>query len=373
MNARRTVTALSLLALAGIPSSLAGPLDPPAGPISSTYKTLTEVEPRIAINAANTPGDANSVFRITQPGSYYLTGNVAGVSGKHGIEIAASHVTIDLGGFTVQGAAGSLNGLSTEGVRDNLTIRNGAVNGWGGAGVELRAGGTGSGSLIENLAASGNTGFGIRANDNARVRGCSAIGNTITGIDASSNAVIESCTAAQNAGAGVSVGSGSTVSHSSARQNNTGFVLADSSTISECSAISNDFSGIYTDLRCAVLDCTSSSNGEHGIVVVTYGTVRGNTCSSNGVTSADGAGISAGGLYSRVEGNVCTGNDWGIRCVNSSNFFTQNTCADNTAANWNMAAGNKCLVVAGVSGGAFVGNSGGVSPGSTDPNANFSY
>ena len=69
----RTVR-LSLLALAvggAIAAlALAGPLNPPAGPVTSTYKTLTEVEPRIAINLTNTPGDANSVFKITQRGSY---------------------------------------------------------------------------------------------------------------------------------------------------------------------------------------------------------------------------------------------------------------------------------------------------------------
>ena len=51
-------------------------LDPPVGPITSTFKTLTEVEPRIAINATNTPGDADSIYIISQPGSYYMTGNI---------------------------------------------------------------------------------------------------------------------------------------------------------------------------------------------------------------------------------------------------------------------------------------------------------
>jgi hypothetical protein len=42
----------------------AGPLSPPAGPIAPTPGP----EPRIAINAVNTPGDANSLYKITQPG-----------------------------------------------------------------------------------------------------------------------------------------------------------------------------------------------------------------------------------------------------------------------------------------------------------------
>lgn len=50
----------------------AGPLTPPIGPVSSTYKSMVEVEPRSIINDANTPGTAAARFRITQSGSYYL-------------------------------------------------------------------------------------------------------------------------------------------------------------------------------------------------------------------------------------------------------------------------------------------------------------
>jgi hypothetical protein len=53
--------------------------------VASTYKTLSEIEPRIALNQANTPGSASKLFRITQPGSYYLTGNAGrrGLPGRH--------------------------------------------------------------------------------------------------------------------------------------------------------------------------------------------------------------------------------------------------------------------------------------------------
>ncbi|MCL4222042.1 MAG: hypothetical protein KJZ65_11815 [Phycisphaerales bacterium] len=70
------VLGISALSLIGLELS-AGPPDPPSGPVASSYKTLAEVEPRIAIKATNTPGDANSVFRITQSGSYYLAGDIA--------------------------------------------------------------------------------------------------------------------------------------------------------------------------------------------------------------------------------------------------------------------------------------------------------
>ncbi|MBK7403312.1 MAG: hypothetical protein IPJ41_01430 [Phycisphaerales bacterium] len=151
--------------LAGAALLFAGPLDPPSGPVSGTYKTLTEVEPRIAISSANTPGDATSLYKITKPGSYYLTGNVTGKSGRYGIYIEADKVTIDLSGFTLSGVAGSLDGIQGyEGIRDT-TIRNGAVSGWARSGIYIGGGAYGyaSGVHIEDVYASDNTYVGISA------------------------------------------------------------------------------------------------------------------------------------------------------------------------------------------------------------------
>ena len=65
-----------------------GPLTPPGAP-TPTMKTLDQIEPRKEVNATNTPGDATNLFIISTGGSYYLGGNITGVSGKHGIQIAA--------------------------------------------------------------------------------------------------------------------------------------------------------------------------------------------------------------------------------------------------------------------------------------------
>jgi hypothetical protein len=97
--------------IAGVAVLNAGPLDPPAGPINGTFRTLAEIEPRTPINSTTCPGDADSLYRITRAGSYYLTGNLTGVSGKSGIEIAVSHVTVDLMGHVLTGVAGSIDGV----------------------------------------------------------------------------------------------------------------------------------------------------------------------------------------------------------------------------------------------------------------------
>jgi hypothetical protein len=133
ISAMFCITAFSITAM----FTHAGPLDPPSGVIAPTYKTLGEVEPRTAINAENTPGNATCLFQITKPGSYYLTGNVLGAAGKDGIAIAASSVTIDLMGFTLEGVGGSLDGINTTAVQSEITIRNGVVMNWGANGVDL--------------------------------------------------------------------------------------------------------------------------------------------------------------------------------------------------------------------------------------------
>src|ERR1051325_5982475 len=72
-----------------------GNLAPPGAP-APTMKSLAQIEPRTPISSLP--------FSITQPGSYYLSGNLTGTTG---ITIAASGVTLDLNGFELVGGAGS--------------------------------------------------------------------------------------------------------------------------------------------------------------------------------------------------------------------------------------------------------------------------
>jgi hypothetical protein len=312
----------------------AGPLDPPAGPITPTYKTLTEVEPRIAINATNTPGDADSLFKITQPGSYYLTGNITGVVGKHGIEIAASGVTLDLMGFDMVGVPGMgfFSGVTVSGSGlTNIAVKNGSVRNWEGeAGVDMTGVFINSNCRVEGVLASGNTGIGIRTGGGGTVTGCSAFGNGGVGINVL-NGEVTHCTAFNNTASGISVGTGGLVA-----------------------------------------DCVARLNSVDGIRCANECMIRGNTCSGNGNAAGNGAGIHATGTDNRIEGNNCTTADRGIDIDAAGNFITRNICSGNTT-NWDVVAGNIILVVQAVPAGAVSGNAGGAAPGSTDPNANFSY
>ncbi len=329
----------------------AGPLTPPPGPIASTPGP----EPRIPINQTNTPGTSDSLFRITEPGSYYLTGNIIGQAGMNGIEIVSSGVTLDLMGFSLQGVTGALSGVFMAGFRRGITIRNGSVHWWPNDGLRIAI----DSGLIESINAFENGGWGI--NDTGgyalHVRGCSAYTNRVAGtsgiqsggIKVSNGAVVESCQARSNEGIGF--------------QGGLGCVFA------KCVAISNEQTGFFLEEGNIISGCSATTNGLGGIRVISKSLVLNNMCSGN-----DGqAGIFCSGSDCRIEDNNCVTNFEGIRVSGSGNFIARNTCSFNASQNWNIASGNVCLVVLAATSTAILGNSGGTSPGSTNPYANFTY
>ncbi len=386
-----SVSALTLLFTSAL--LFAGPLNPPAGPVTSTPGP----EPRTVINAANTPGDADSLFKITQPGSYYLTGNITGVTGKHGIEIVASGVTLDLNGFDLNGVAGSLDGVSTTVSHlTSIAVLNGSIRNWGDEGVDASFFTT-TGCRIERVHASANLGSGIAVGPDARVSHCAASGNGVSGIRAGSGSRVSDCVAFENVGDGINTGSSSAVTGCTARDNTlTGILVGLGSTVSACTSQGNDGSGISTGVGCTIVNsaaysnlgsgfavggsgtitnCTARFNTRNGISVTSGVLVLNNTCSNNRGSGGDGAGINATAGDNRIEGNVCTSNDRGIDIDAAGNIIIKNTCTSNLT-NWTIAAGNSigAIVVAGTNGAAVNGNGPIASTlGSTDPNANFTY
>jgi hypothetical protein len=327
---------LALLALTGVAAaglSFAGPLDPPPGPVAGTSKTLAEVEPRTAINAANTPGNANSRFRITQRGSYYLTGNITGVANKHGIEIAASGVTLDLNGFDLLGVAGSLDGVTaTLPGATGFTVVNGSVRSWGGDGVNL-GGAPCIASALRGLTCSDNSGIGIT-----------------TGFDAA----VSDCISYQNAGGG--------------------FTVASATRIARCTASLNGGAGIYAGSTCVVADCLIERNTQDGVRASGDCTIRGNTCVANGFNGS-GAGIHVSGSASHIADNLCSDNDSGINADTGGNFIVRNSCAGNTT-NFFLVANNVYGPIVNRTAPASPsvnGSSAASTLGSTDANANFAF
>jgi parallel beta-helix repeat protein len=407
--------------LVGARTAQAGPLNPPAGPVASTGKTLMEVEPRIAINSTNTPGSSatSSVFRITQPGSYYLTGNViSSIVNRHVIVVAASGVTIDLNGFLIRGLGtvqGAFDGIFAEAGVERVTVRNGHIELAGRDGINFQ---NARHNLIENVSAQSCVRVGITSGTDSIVSHCVAVSNVQAGIHASSSTSVSGCTATSNGGSGVISESGCIITNSTARNNALrGIATATSCIVSHCTSNSNTLSGIEAGIGCTISNCTTSNNGSSGmfgdiantVVACTayenalrgirvgfgstvvdcsarlngeYGiscngdcTIRGNTCSDNGTNATGGNIFASFDGDNRIEDNNCSGAFRGIEVASTGNIIVRNTCAGNTL-NYDIAANNRygpIINITGTGTAAVNGNSATSTIGSTDPHANFAY
>jgi parallel beta-helix repeat protein len=269
-----------------------GSLTPPGAP-AQTMKSLDQVEPRTIVNSANTPGDSNESFIISQPGSYYLAANLAGVGGKNGIFITTNNVSLDLNGFALLGTGtGGAYGVYVSGSRTNIIVRNGNISGWG-VGIY---GFPNYNMLCERLT----------------VSSCSIDGILVSGSGIIANCTIQSCGA---------IG-----------------IYAVSSTVSGCTVQSCGTSGIYA-LSSTVSGCLVIGGAGSGIYVSGPGCVIvGNTCTGdNSSASSSGAGIYITDSNNRIEGNHVTASGYAgiqVSSFTSNNFVIRNTVTGNGGNNY---------------------------------------
>jgi parallel beta-helix repeat protein len=379
-------TTIASLTLASTALLLAGPLSPPGGPISSTYKTLADVEPRNSVNAANTPGDGGSLFKITQSGSYYLTGNITGISGKAGIVISANDVTLDLRGFDFIGVSGSQIGIQITGT--NVSVINGTVRAWGQDGINAGSATigrfrdltlcnnsgsglvTGAASVVSHCVAASNGGSGILGASGCTISCCAATSNS-TGINATSGGcTIVSCTATNNL-TGLGGTDNCTLTDCTVTGNTGhGIVLNNGGTVHGCTVTNSGGPGITVASACTVSDCNVSSNAGHGIFATGDNLILSNNCTSNG-PGGGGAGISVSSTYNVVEGNRCSRGNYGIQATGQLSIFARNFCVGN-GNNFSLVASNASgPIIQAILGSAISGNSYSGGLGSSDPNASF--
>src|SRR5262245_59090668 len=213
---------------AGAAVLVAGPLNPPAGPPAPTYKTLGEVQPRTPVQTL--PGNGQALYVISQPGSYYLTAKITGVSGKNGNLVTANDVTIDLRGFERDGAGAWNVAITAQGV-SGLSVRNGVVANWISGGVYAAQA---SGCLFESLRCRSNGDAGVRTGPGSVVRGCAFAGGQ-KGVVAETGTRVVDC--------------------SSTDATNYGFWLGDGSSATQCAAFNAAIGFTAQGHNASIIDC----------------------------------------------------------------------------------------------------------------------
>jgi parallel beta-helix repeat protein len=326
MNRATLLCTLSALAISG-GLLVAGPFTPPAGPVASSYKTLSEVEPRIALSPANTPGDTANVYRITQPGSYYLVGNIA-MNGKTGVSIESDSVTLDLRGFevydAVPGAGAVRNGIYVSNLAHGVCIRNGSIRNTNSEG--LRAQGTSG--RFEHLSFYACHGSGLYTDGPATISSCTAQACLADGFDLAASTVT-GCTAAGNSGAGFYLASGCTADGCTAQGNTgRGFNIL-GSTASHCISDGNLYG---FDLNGSQLIDSSADGNNSGAVRLSG---SGNVVRGNQLTTPPGfANILVSGFENRIEGNTTRNGSYGVlvTAAGSQSLIVGNMIFSATAA-----------------------------------------
>lgn len=351
-------------ALAAAKTLRAGDLNPPIGPVNPTMKPLDEVEPRIPISSLP--------FVISQPGSYYLTRNLTGVSGQHGITINANGVTLDLMGYSLTGVGGALNGVTITNFFEGIFVRNGFVRSWGQYGVDMTLG---SHQTMENVVATSNVSGGVRVGSSSSLVDCKAIFNGGNGFETGGRATVINCVSRQSAQNGFSGGG---VYESCTAMNNTLNGFNGSGNYKNCIGAQNQLhgyngaglyeqceasnnasngfngTGVATYVNCAatintgigfnlatnshIEGCRATNNGSHGISGAFRCTIVNNNCSSNGGGVSGNAGILLS-TDSRVDGNFVGNNHTGIRTTTSGCYITRNVAKSNTT-NYTILGGN---------------------------------
>lgn len=225
---------------------------------------------------------------IAAPGSYYLTASATGVAGEHGIVVTADDVAIDLNGHTLIGVGGSLNGIDAGGAA-RVSVRNGRLVRWGGAGAVL-----GPGARVVDVGALGSGAAGLVLGEGGLVERCVAADGAL-GIELGAGGRARHCLAVDNAGAGIRT-------------------LGTDGVVEACVVSDNGTDGVERAgaVGWTVRDSAIGFNQRHG-VSVEAGTVRGNNLTRNGTLFSDRAVDVVGAIPTRVEANLMAGSGRGVR------------------------------------------------------------
>lgn len=218
---------------------------------SGAVRAEVPIDQKSAQSGKVTAGDAPGFpVTLSEPGSYRLTSNLIVEAGMTAIEITASDVTLDLGGFSIIGpntcsgtpVVCSLSGGGGIGVKavadtgpspENVRVQNGTVRGMSGHGIRL----IGNGTVVERVHAVSNGGPGI-----------------VVGL----GSIIDSVAMFNGSGASVV---GLIVRGTVANNNVFGIFIRAGGVATGNSAISNAATGLSVQCPAVVVGNTTSNNG----------------------------------------------------------------------------------------------------------------
>jgi hypothetical protein len=340
----------------------------------------------ITINADDVTLDLNGFALIGVPGS--LNGITAAsarrnIAVRNGVvrgwgQAAIALPTADNCRFSDLRITGNGSGLLAGNqcqVRDCLVSLNPNV-----AGISV-----GDLALVQDCIVVSNAFRGILAGNSCRIAGCTVLANATGGNDgiaAGRAALVQNCLAARNGtpagtqGGGIAVDAGSSVigcttfsnavegifvqldsvvKDSTARNNDIGISTTGGATIQGCAAALNDSIGIWDRGGSVIANCTVTENGS-GIVATNQTVIREcavaynaddgilvhegcqvveNNCHDNG-----GAGIHTTSTDNRIDRNITTLNDTGIRVDANYNLVLHNQSTANFTTNFSVVANN---------------------------------
>lgn len=391
---KTNLLAAALLFTAALNLHAQGSLTPPPGAPTPTMKSLDQIEPRTPINASTTPGNINHTYIISQPGSYYLEGNLA-VTNNNGIYVSTNNVTIDLRGFTISrssgasGAAillapvanpailnGTLRGFSTAMDGQSATggqVRAVCATGFGLAGFNAGAGWRFT-ECSAQLATNGGIMFGFSTSSNASFQLCKVwrvVGTSSTSFSAGSRSSFNLCSANENTAttegfSGFTAGAESSFNSCEANGNRFvtggfGFNVTRNTLLRNCIANDNDATsgtsssgGFWTDENVSLIDCHAGGNygnnpttpGRGGVGFYVYGSGLVQNCTASG-NSGDGIHVYNGSsgikiLNCLVANNTLSGIHvlTGLRNVIENNHVKGNGIGVEITTSGNLIIGN---------------------------------
>jgi len=269
----------------------------------------------------------SSEFRITLPGSYYLTGNKT-VTNGFGIRVSAANVTVDLMGFTIQGAAASTShGIQVD--TGYVTIKNGHIRGFGGSGVFS----FGIYTSVINVEADMNEGTGINLSNSSGsiIDNCLSHMNNGSGFGSGENSVIKNSAAIDNKGEyGIYALSDSAVLNNKVMGNSKWGIYSFNSMLLVNNAVNNNnttntagYGGVHSGKNSKVKNSLVNRNLGNGITVGEGNLITGNTVNENSLN-----GIQTG-IDSKVQDNIINKNGNHGIIANEGNFITGNVANDN--------------------------------------------